>query len=391
MRYAVMVLAAGWLTAAAWGGQIELAEPMRMRFAGATLALPKGYEIISGGDDSVVVQAARRENDKDVMLVTLTAWPVGLAVDLPSFVESRNMDFSRALAVREFKVVKTTSMKVAALDALVQVQTYDNRGVGITALRTFLLRPMGGEKGKLAMGYILAIEADAAHRGDALPTLREMLKSIELFDPVSPAAEKVEALGPPIESKLWGYSFRPPALWKARTERAGSSVTFLQADYTAGVRPAAMPQGHFQVVPGRVDAEASTADALRKLQETLAEQGKIYTVLEDGQPKRVGRARKAKMAGQDAYGFVVKAVTNQGAKGPRTMIFTQRTLVANGLRYSLALIYQAEDSAIAEDTMEKIAAGMEVFKPEALKPATAPAATAPATTAPAEREVIIPQ
>jgi len=148
----------------------------------------------------------------------------------------------------------------------------------------------------------------------------------------------------------------------------------------------AMPFGFLQVLPGRLDAAAATADNIRKLQGDLTRGGEIYTILEEGKPRRVGRAVPAKMAGADAFGFVIKSVSTQPGKQQQTRIITQRTLVLNGLQYTLVLFYRAEDSAIAEDTMDKIAAGMKVFKPEAPKTGAGPVTTAPApvegTTAP---------
>ena len=115
-------------------------------------------------------------------------------------------------------------------------------------------------------------------------------------------------------------------------------------------------------------AEACGVDQAKKLIEALQRQREVCSL-----PKY----SKVKVAGHDAHEFVVRSVSTKPGEERRSVVFAQRNLCINGLRYTLSLAYRTTDETIARDTMEKMAAGMKVFKPAGR---ARPATTAPATT-----------
>ncbi len=371
MRFiGILMTILAWASAAGAAGEMKMSEPIRLSFAGASIALPEGYEIMTGPDPFIAIQAVRRVNGEDVMLVKLSAWPVPKVADGATLMKQHNAQVNRNLAVRRMKVLKSAQLKVSGLDATVQVQTYTNRGVEIMALRMAVARPVPDDKFDRGMGYILTIESDKAHRGDAMPALRAILPSIKLFDPVAPVAEKVEALGPVIESKVWGYSFRPPAMWKVTQQEAGRALEFRQTDYLSTARPESSPRGFVAAQPEQGNAEACGVEQAQALLKALQAQQQMCS------PPKYS---KVKVAGHDAHEFVLRSVSTRPGEKQRSRVFVQRNLCINGLRYTLSLVYRTADEAIPRDTMEKMAAGMKVFRPAGL---SQPATTAPATTNP---------
>ncbi|KKL92401.1 hypothetical protein LCGC14_1885080, partial [marine sediment metagenome] len=141
------------LNGAAWGEGVELGEPVKLDFAGATLALPKDYELVGTDDTTTVVQVAEIVSGEPVMMVTLSAYRLAEKVKLAEFVKA--VDPGQRLAVRDMKVITARPIKIAGIFGEVQIQSFTNRGVKTTAVRVHVLRPVAGAK--MQMGYVLAV------------------------------------------------------------------------------------------------------------------------------------------------------------------------------------------------------------------------------------------
>ncbi|KKL13177.1 hypothetical protein LCGC14_2528350, partial [marine sediment metagenome] len=93
-------------------------------------------------------------------------------------------------------------------------------------------------------------------------------------------------------------------------------------------------------------------------------------------------------AGAEGHEFVVRHRPAAPASGPAS-ILTQRTVCANGMKYTFMLYYQTDQAERVRAAVAVIAKGLELFKPRTTATSTA-TASAPATstapaTAPAEK------
>lgn len=258
MRKAPVVILAALLAAASAQGsepaKTEKAAPMKLAFAGVKIALPAEFKLVPIESGNMLLRAVKVRGEEPLLLIVLSAYQGAPKTTLAEFASSRSP--SKDLWVRSFRTLKSMAVKVAGVDGEVQVQSYRRRGLDTTALGLYFLRPVAGDKGQV--GYVLMVEAEKRNGKLTLPVLMAVMKTIELFDPVSPLAEPLEPLYEPIVSEKWGYSIRPPTWWKVSMSPQEDAIKIFQLDYTFAVR--VHPELHFAAsnAPGQSAAQCMT-------------------------------------------------------------------------------------------------------------------------------------
>jgi hypothetical protein len=350
--------------------QVEFGEPVRFGFAGVKMALPVKFEPLSPGDQETVFQTVLTEQDKRTVSLSLMAQARPRDMTLRKFVTAIAMELNSQLTIRNLKILKSKRLPVAGTEGEAQVHSYRYRGIDRTALRMFFLRPV--PNADIQMAYILTAEAEKAHGRRLSPVLGAVANTIELFDPVRPASQKVNELAPPLVARHLGYSFRPPLWWKVRQRMGGTAVSMFQWDY---LKNEPGPQGALRVAQETVSAAEWGQKALEQ---------HIANLKRDNVEHRVLRQGPAKMGGQDGYEFVVRHKDARGGKDE--IVYAERVACANGMQYTLRMYYPGGKEELVVAAAETTAAGMELFPPEMPTTATAPAAppaTLPSTTLPA--------
>lgn len=364
-QFLPLVVVAGLFAQQAVPPKVELDPPVTLAFAGVKIALPKGFELQTSADMSIVLNAAKVENKQPVLAVMLSGYRQPANASLISFAE-----FGKAksgLVIRNLKLIKTGALRIAGREAEIRIIAFDYRGVETTALRVFFLRPLASAS--MQMGYVLSVEGAKGRGRQLLPILGAIGNTIELFDPVRPIAQKITSLGEPMVSRKWGYSVRPPRWWKARMSRQRDTVEMVQVDYLPNARP---PQASLQVKAEAASAEASAKTALNLLRESLKEQKVEFQVVREG---------PVRMAGRQGYEFLVRRDAARGdsekEKPKVTLFIGQRTVCSSGNSYSLVAYYLTDKVEQVTAAIDTIAAGLELMTPVTTAPAAEPATALP--------------
>ena len=378
MRRASAVILAALLAAASAQGpkpsKMKMAPPVKLAFAGAKIALPADFKLLPSENISMLLRAVKMRGDQWLLLITLSGFPEHPKTTLRDFTHNRGPKKDRN--TRGFRMLKSTDVKAGGVAGEVQVQSYRLGRIERTALALYLLRPVFEGKGQI--GYLLTVEAEKKNGKLMLPVLMAVMKTIELSDPISPLAEKMEALGDPIVSKRWGYSVRPPMWWKVSAARGLEKVTISQADYTFSGR--IHPELHFEAGDAQGQSAEQVAEVtIRKIAADITTAGFKYELLS---------RQAAKLAGIDGQEFVIRSVATppvgKEELSPRTLILAQRVICHAGNTYTLACQAETEDVKVVSRILEAAAAGVELTAATTRPaPTTGPAVRAVPTTVPA--------
>jgi len=351
---------------------VALDRPVRLAFAGVTIAMPKGFDFQTSSNSTMVIRAVKTEKDKPVMAVTLSAWPAAPKTTLATFIRAVQ---PKTLALKKFKIVKTIPLKVAGLPAEAWMVSYTYEGVDTTAMRVYFLRDL--KRSELKIGYALIVEANPKRGAETLAVLRAVLKTFELSPLVRPKDERIVLAPEPIVSRKHLYSIRPPMWWKIGVTQDRSTIHLTQMDYVVG--NTRMPYVGLFVQSETASAKDSVTRAKDKFVRILKSKGVPCESLLEG---------PARMGGLDGYEFYVRhKVAGQDGKKIQA-VFAQRTVCANGRSYMLLALCETDQADPAAAVINALASGFKL-----LGAATAPAA-APATgpaTAPTTRPAKVPE
>lgn len=383
MRKAPVVILAALLAAASAQGpeaaKTEKSAPMKLAFAGVKIALPAEFKLMPIESGNMLLRAAKVRGEEPLLQITLLAYHEAPSTALADFAKSRSL--SKDFRVRDFRMLKSMPVKMAGVDGEAQVQSYRLRGIETTALALYFLRPVVGDKGQV--GYVLMVEAKKKNGKLTLPALMAVMKTIELFDPVSPLAEPLDPLYEPIVSEKWGYSLRPPTWWKVSMSLQEEAIKIFQLDYTFAVK--VHPELHFAAIdaPGRSVAQC-TDEAISRIGADLTKKRATYKLLS---------RQVAKLAGIDGEEFVIRysEAPSPGRPDvtPGTLLVTQRVICHAGKSYSLTCHAEMDDVKVASRILDAVSVGMKLTTPSTRPAATSAPALAPVTpsTAPAIRIV----
>ena len=376
MRKAPVAILAALLAAASAQGpkpaEMKLAPPVKLAYAGVKIAIPADFELKPVESQAMLLRAVKVRGEAPLLQMALSAFHAAPETKVAEFAKNRSP--SKDLWVRDLRILKSMSVKVAGVDGEVQVQSYRLRDVETTALCLYFVRPVTG--GKQQVGYVLVVEATKKHGKLTLPVLMAVMKTIELSDPVSPLAEPLDLKDEPIVSEKLGYSLRPPTWWFVATSPDLKQVSISRLDYTSSA--VVPPRLHFEVVDAKGRSAAQCADdAISVVGADLMKKNLTYKVV----------SRQAtKLAGIDGEEFIIRAVAAAPAGSPDlpswTVLLTQRVICHAGKSYNLTCQVQTDDVKVGRRLLDAFSPGVKLAAP-----ASRPAPTSAPTTAPAIRIV----
>ncbi len=329
---------------------VEVGEPVELAFAGVRLALPKGFELRTPDTPALLVHAVQVQGGTPVMGLKLRALRLPPGTKLEQFVQ--DADPSKDRAFEAPTVLGKKSLKLDGHEALAQVMSYRLRDRDITAVWMFFLRPVSD--GSLGMGYVMSVEARPDLGKQTLPVLIAVAESIRLSDPVRPRTQKVTALGPPVASRRFGYTIRPPAWWKVEQQILGTSagVAMYQTDYVANMP---MPVASLIVAPERRAAKDCAQQVLESMGQDARKAGDKLKVLAQG---------PARMGGLEGYEWAVRISPPVATATDPPQTLARRTVCAHGLSYTLLVMCDTDEAEPATGTLRLVAGGLQLARPE---------------------------
>ena len=349
--------------------------------AGIKLTVPDKFEFAVVAEPVDLMRAVLEGAKGMEQGITLVAFPVAEDMTPQACADELAAQMGKSLVIRRLKILKTVPMRVAGLDGLVQLMSFDFRGVPTVASRVYFIRQPTDERP--GVGYILTVEAPEEHQSKLLPSLGAVVRTVELGELSDPISIRLSQPSGVIEDHARGCAMSVPLGWFGALTANG--IMMSQTNYLTGGRPSLTSIVAVADVPAEQTGEGFAKQSAEAAAKAGAERNLKCEIVSQG---------PAKMGDADAYQIILKrSMTSPEGKAGGDMV-AQRSLVvpgadgAAGRCYNLVIMAGSHDSAALQEIMAKLAEGFVLLDepPAATAPTseTAPAETAP-TSAPATR------
>jgi len=260
--------------------------------AGIALVLPEGFAVQPNSDPFVVLRAVRPAEGTPMQAVSLAAYSVAPKITTEAYADAIAEQLKADLAFRNLESLNKTPMPVAGLTGSAWRMRYTYRDMDTVAARLYFIRDL--KNGPARICYVLTVEATPALEETLLPTLADVIKSVQFVPVQSPTDLPLDAAGPPIVDKARGYTMRPPAGWFAGRGPAGAFLG--QADYRKDGQTTLMAY----VLTEKAPSDADIAAATERFAERALEQARRR-----GLAAEVHKKGKAELDGFAGWQFVL--------------------------------------------------------------------------------------
>ncbi len=356
--------------------EVKMQKPESFHHAGISLAVPEEFRQQQPEDRFDVFRTVLLVGNEAVMAVSLSAFPAGKEDTADNFADATIADLRKNLAIRHFKVLKRTQLRVAGINGSARLVSFTFRGQETIATQVFFVRDVKSPSQPVRLCYVLTLEGAPAQRARVLTIFGEVVKSISLIPVRRPVLIGVGELSEPVKVFRKGFSIRPPRGWYVYVTETGMDMG--QADYLAGGQP--LPYVRVNVTdPQTFKSAKECCMAHLAFARKKAEGMNVETkVLSEG-PMQLG--------GVKGYQLVIEQ-TPRKEKGPVVSgIIMERTVcIRKGSSpprsFSLLLVGEGGKGRVKayRKIFEKIAGSFTFLEPAsgpATRPATTPAATTP--------------
>ncbi len=351
-------------------------EPQEYSHAGISLAMPKGYEAVVVGEPFDVLRCELREKGRAVLSVSLWAFPVEPKVTADLYAEAMLSELAHNPAIKNFKAVPRSTMKVASLTGTVARISYGFHGGEVAAVRLYFLR----EVGRCRLCYVLNLQGDLDRQGELGPLLTELAKTIKLVPLAHPSAASMKDHLGPVEEPRLGLAVRPPRGWYLHLPKGECSVEvagglpLVRTGLHVGQMDLA-DNGESQAQAALIMADVASADDANACPAMMA---KACSQLAAG---KVTAETAASLLGQAGSQIVLGPPAAEGLPKaedePPLQAFTvirAACLPANdkGAHKAFAIVLQCRsaDAAAAAAMMERLASGFDLMPHAASNPAS---------------------
>ncbi|MCK5114156.1 MAG: hypothetical protein KAR11_05275 [Phycisphaerae bacterium] len=291
---------------------IKMKPPIPLPHAGITLGLPVGFvQQNELADETHILTAGRTESDKTTGGISLLVVPAEKGVTAESFLQGQVDAYTQSLAVRHFKKLGQAPISIApGLEGLAASCQYSFRGIKTVAVVICFIRDIKPEKDAAAIhvAYLLTMEMPAERKKDILRTLDAVLETMKLTAIQRPIDMEHDYKGLILKDFKGGYSVRAPKGWASGKNDWG--ITLKQIDFLAG--GVACPD--VQIVSITMDDKLNSKECGRKYLDAEIKRGLKVDVISEG---------PAKLAGKDAYQYVVRKSISAPATTPASQPATK--------------------------------------------------------------------
>jgi len=296
---AVMLVA---VSAGRAGDEMKMTKPVEVPHAGIAMAVPTDYAVGALEEPFQVLRAVKVEDGKAAQAVTLSAFPVAADQSAVDFADDMIAELRQQLLLRDLKTINETSIKVAGLTGAGRFISYSHSGLESVAAGVCFVRKL--EKGGGGLCYVLSIESPADRKGDVLPVLEEIIKTVSFRAIKAPSELATGELDEPLTVRQQGYSVRPPKGWFANVEEGGV-VVMGQNDYTLGGEVMPMAKVVVQATPAEAQSSDWAKNSLKLARKHAAQMGAKVEVVKEG---------KATLGGKECYQFVLRQTAAPATK-----------------------------------------------------------------------------